>query len=141
VEVEYSFVDGYSTPGGEPAGRWRISLISLVLNNNGHGAEKAQQQHFFDQKYSGVDLANPRFDGSISKVEMASPMVLIYKKLFPFISTSETPPILAPWKTAWKSCASRSADGDPPPIFVEAPWVGRAYCWALRSAIQDDTWS
>ncbi len=34
-----------------------------------------------------------------------------------------------------------SADGDPPPVFVDAPLVGRAYCWALRSAIQDDTWS
>jgi hypothetical protein len=29
----------------------------------------------------------------------------------------------------------------PPPVFVDAPWVGRAYCWALRAAIQADTWS
>jgi thiamine pyrophosphate-dependent acetolactate synthase large subunit-like protein len=42
--------------------RWRIPLMSLVLNNNCHGAEKAQQQRFFDQKYIGVDLVNPRFD-------------------------------------------------------------------------------
>lgn len=42
--------------------RWRIPLVSLVLNNNCHGAEKAQQQRFFDQKYIGVDLVNPRFD-------------------------------------------------------------------------------
>jgi hypothetical protein len=60
------------------------------------------------------------------------------------ISFSETNTIgyiLATCKTAWKSSASRSADGDPPPVFVDAPLVGRAYCWALRSAIQDDTWS
>jgi thiamine pyrophosphate-dependent acetolactate synthase large subunit-like protein len=42
--------------------RWRIPLVSLVLNNSCHGAEKAQQQRFFDQKYIGVDLVNPRFD-------------------------------------------------------------------------------
>jgi acetolactate synthase-1/2/3 large subunit/sulfoacetaldehyde acetyltransferase len=42
--------------------RWRIPLVSLVLNNGCHGAEKAQQQRFFDQKYIGVDLVNPRFD-------------------------------------------------------------------------------
>src|SRR5437764_1104845 len=28
---------------------------------------------------------------------------------------------------------------DPPPVFVDVPLVGRAYCRALRSAIQDDT--
>ena len=67
--------------------------------------------------------------------------LLIYKELFPSISTFETPPILATCKTAWTSSASRSADGDPPPVFVDAPLVGRAYGWALRSAIQDDTWS
>jgi thiamine pyrophosphate-dependent acetolactate synthase large subunit-like protein len=42
--------------------RWRIPLVSLVLNNRCHGAEKAQQQRFFDEKYIGVDLLNPRFD-------------------------------------------------------------------------------
>jgi hypothetical protein len=30
--------------------------------------------------------------GSVSKVEMATPMALIYKVLFPYISTFETPP-------------------------------------------------
>jgi hypothetical protein len=30
--------------------------------------------------------------GSVSKVEMATPMALIYKMLFPSISTFETPP-------------------------------------------------
>ncbi len=42
--------------------RWRIPLVNIVLNNSCHGAEKAQQQRFFDQKYIGVDLVNPRFD-------------------------------------------------------------------------------
>jgi hypothetical protein len=31
--------------------------------------------------------------GSVSKVKIAAPMVLIYKGLFPSISTFETPPI------------------------------------------------
>jgi hypothetical protein len=43
--------------------------------------------------------------GRVSKVEMAAPRVLIYKELFPSISTFETPPILATCKTAWKSSA------------------------------------
>jgi acetolactate synthase-1/2/3 large subunit/sulfoacetaldehyde acetyltransferase len=42
--------------------RWGIPLVNIVLNNSCHGAEKAQQQRFFDQKYIGVDLINPRFD-------------------------------------------------------------------------------
>ncbi len=42
--------------------RWKIPLVNIVLNNGCHGAEKAQQQRFFDQKYIGVDLVNPRFD-------------------------------------------------------------------------------
>ena len=33
-----------------------------MLNNGCHGAEKAQQQRYFDRKYIGVDLENPRFD-------------------------------------------------------------------------------
>src|SRR5262250_1307972 len=32
------------------------------------------------------------FDGSVSKVDMATPMSLIYNMLFPSISTFETPP-------------------------------------------------
>jgi acetolactate synthase-1/2/3 large subunit/sulfoacetaldehyde acetyltransferase len=42
--------------------RWNIPLVSIVLNNRCHGAEKAQQQRFFNQRYIGVDLVNPRFD-------------------------------------------------------------------------------
>jgi acetolactate synthase-1/2/3 large subunit/sulfoacetaldehyde acetyltransferase len=36
--------------------------VSIVLNNSCHGAEKAQQQRFYEQRYIGVDLVNPRFD-------------------------------------------------------------------------------
>jgi hypothetical protein len=38
--------------------------------------------------------ANPRYNalGSVSKVEMMTPTALIYKVLFPSISTFETPP-------------------------------------------------
>lgn len=42
--------------------RWQIPLVSIVLNNSCHGAEKAQQQRFFEGRYIGVDLENPRFD-------------------------------------------------------------------------------
>src|SRR3989441_1927465 len=42
--------------------RWNIPLVSIVLNNSCHGAEKAQQQRHFGAKYIGVDLVNPRFD-------------------------------------------------------------------------------
>ena len=60
---------GYSTPiivGGKvyltTAVRHHIPLVSIVLNNSCHGAEKAQQQRLFGAKYIGVDLVNPRFD-------------------------------------------------------------------------------
>jgi acetolactate synthase-1/2/3 large subunit/sulfoacetaldehyde acetyltransferase len=42
--------------------RHGIPLVSIVLNNRCHGAEKHQQQRFYDQRYIGVDLVNPRFD-------------------------------------------------------------------------------
>jgi acetolactate synthase-1/2/3 large subunit/sulfoacetaldehyde acetyltransferase len=42
--------------------RWNIPLVSIVLNNGCHGAEKAQQKRFFGERYIGVDLVNPRFD-------------------------------------------------------------------------------
>jgi acetolactate synthase-1/2/3 large subunit/sulfoacetaldehyde acetyltransferase len=52
----------YTSQEINTAVRHRIPLVSLVLNNSCHGAEKAQQQRHFEQKYVGVDLANPRFD-------------------------------------------------------------------------------
>jgi acetolactate synthase-1/2/3 large subunit/sulfoacetaldehyde acetyltransferase len=52
----------YTSQEINTAVRWGIPLVSLVLNNRCHGAEKAQQQRFFNQRYIGVDLVNPRFD-------------------------------------------------------------------------------
>jgi acetolactate synthase-1/2/3 large subunit/sulfoacetaldehyde acetyltransferase len=52
----------YTSQEINTAVRWNIPLVSIVLNNRCHGAEKAQQQRFFNQKYIGVDLVNPRFD-------------------------------------------------------------------------------
>ena len=52
----------YTSQELNTAVRWKIPLVSIVLNNNCHGAEKAQQQRFYDERYIGVDLTNPRFD-------------------------------------------------------------------------------
>jgi acetolactate synthase-1/2/3 large subunit/sulfoacetaldehyde acetyltransferase len=52
----------YTSQELNTAVRWNIPLVGIVLNNRCHGAEKAQQQRFFNQKYIGVDLVNPRFD-------------------------------------------------------------------------------
>jgi acetolactate synthase-1/2/3 large subunit/sulfoacetaldehyde acetyltransferase len=42
--------------------RWKIPHVSIVLNNGCHGSEKAQQQRFWNERYVGVELDNPRFD-------------------------------------------------------------------------------
>jgi acetolactate synthase-1/2/3 large subunit/sulfoacetaldehyde acetyltransferase len=52
----------YTSQELNTAVRWKIPLVSIVLNNRCHGAEKAQQQRFFNGRYIGVDLVNPRFD-------------------------------------------------------------------------------
>ena len=52
----------YTSQELNTAVRYGIPLVSIVLNNSCHGAEKAQQQRFYDEKYIGVDLENPRFD-------------------------------------------------------------------------------
>jgi thiamine pyrophosphate-dependent acetolactate synthase large subunit-like protein len=52
----------YTSQEINTAVRHRIPLVSIVLNNSCHGAEKAQQQRHFDARYVGVDLVNPRFD-------------------------------------------------------------------------------
>lgn len=52
----------YTSQELNTAVRWGIPLISIVLNNSCHGAEKAQQQRFYNARYIGVDLVNPRFD-------------------------------------------------------------------------------
>ena len=52
----------YTSQEINTAVRWGIPLVSIVLNNRCHGAEKAQQKHHFGARYVGVDLVNPRFD-------------------------------------------------------------------------------
>src|SRR5262249_24312072 len=52
----------YTSQHINTAVRWGIPLVSIVLNNSCHGAEKAQQQRHFGGRYIGVDLVNPRFD-------------------------------------------------------------------------------
>ena len=52
----------YTSQELNTAVRKGIPLVSIVLNNSCHGAEKAQQQRYYDQRYIGVDLENPRFD-------------------------------------------------------------------------------
>jgi acetolactate synthase-1/2/3 large subunit/sulfoacetaldehyde acetyltransferase len=52
----------YTSQEINTAVRHRIPLVSIVLNNSCHGAEKAQQQRHYDARYVGVDLVNPRFD-------------------------------------------------------------------------------
>jgi acetolactate synthase-1/2/3 large subunit/sulfoacetaldehyde acetyltransferase len=46
----------------ETAVRHRIAAVTLVLNNNCWGSEKAYQRHFYGARYVGTDLGNPRFD-------------------------------------------------------------------------------
>src|SRR5438132_916973 len=52
----------YTSQEINTAVRWGIPLVCIVLNNNCHGPEKAQQQRHFGGRYIGVDLVNPRFD-------------------------------------------------------------------------------
>jgi acetolactate synthase-1/2/3 large subunit/sulfoacetaldehyde acetyltransferase len=52
----------YTSQELNTAVRHRIPLVSLVLNNSCHGAEKAQQKRNYGERYVGVDLVNPRFD-------------------------------------------------------------------------------
>jgi acetolactate synthase-1/2/3 large subunit/sulfoacetaldehyde acetyltransferase len=52
----------YTSQEINTAVRHRIPLVALVLNNSCHGAEKAQQQRNYAERYVGVDLVNPRFD-------------------------------------------------------------------------------
>ena len=52
----------YTSQELNTAVRFGIPLVSIVLNNSCHGAEKAQQQRLFDGRFIGVDLVNPRFD-------------------------------------------------------------------------------
>ena len=46
----------------ETAVRHRINAVTLVMNNNCWGSEKAYQKHFYGARYIGCDIGNPRYD-------------------------------------------------------------------------------
>ncbi|HEV8530618.1 MAG TPA: thiamine pyrophosphate-binding protein [Methylomirabilota bacterium] len=46
----------------ETAVRHGINVVTLVMNNNCWGSEKAYQKHFYGGRYIGCDLGNPRYD-------------------------------------------------------------------------------
>ena len=46
----------------ETAVRHGIAVVTLVMNNNCWGSEKAYQKHLYHERYIGTDIGNPRFD-------------------------------------------------------------------------------
>ena len=46
----------------ETAVRYGLKLVSVVMNNNCWGSEKAYQRYAFDERYVGADTVNPRYD-------------------------------------------------------------------------------
>jgi acetolactate synthase-1/2/3 large subunit/sulfoacetaldehyde acetyltransferase len=46
----------------ETAVRHQINVVTLVMNNNSWGSEKAYQKHFYNARYVGADIGNPRYD-------------------------------------------------------------------------------
>jgi len=46
----------------ETAVRHGINVVTLVMNNNCWGSEKAYQKHFYNERYIGCDIGNPRYD-------------------------------------------------------------------------------
>jgi acetolactate synthase-1/2/3 large subunit/sulfoacetaldehyde acetyltransferase len=46
----------------ETAVRHGINVVTLVMNNNCWGSEKAYQREFFGGRYIGCDIGNPRYD-------------------------------------------------------------------------------
>jgi thiamine pyrophosphate-dependent acetolactate synthase large subunit-like protein len=46
----------------ETAVRHGINVVTLVMNNNCWGSEKAYQRQFFGGRYIGCDIGNPRYD-------------------------------------------------------------------------------
>jgi acetolactate synthase-1/2/3 large subunit/sulfoacetaldehyde acetyltransferase len=46
----------------ETAVRHGINVVTLVMNNNCWGSEKAYQRHFYEARYIGCDIGNPRYD-------------------------------------------------------------------------------
>ena len=46
----------------ETAVRHDIRVVTIVMNNNCWGSEKAYQKHFYGGRYIGCDIGNPRYD-------------------------------------------------------------------------------
>jgi len=46
----------------ETAVRHNIGVVTIVMNNNCWGSEKAYQKHFYGGRYIGCDIGNPRYD-------------------------------------------------------------------------------
>ena len=46
----------------ETAVRHRINTVTVVMNNNCWGSEKAYQKAFYNERYIGCDIGNPRYD-------------------------------------------------------------------------------
>ncbi len=46
----------------ETAVRHKINAVTLIMNNNCWGSEKAYQKNFYNQRYVGADIGNPRYD-------------------------------------------------------------------------------
>lgn len=46
----------------ETAVRHGINVVTIVMNNNCWGSEKAYQKHFYAERYIGCDIGNPRYD-------------------------------------------------------------------------------
>ncbi len=42
--------------------RYNLNVVTVVLNNECWGSEKAYQRHAFNERYVGADTNNPRFD-------------------------------------------------------------------------------
>ena len=46
----------------ETAVRHGINVVTIVMNNNCWGSEKAYQRAFYGGRYIGCDIGNPRYD-------------------------------------------------------------------------------
>ncbi len=46
----------------ETAVRHNIPVVTIVMNNNCWGSEKAYQKYFYNARYVGADIGNPRYD-------------------------------------------------------------------------------
>ncbi len=46
----------------ETAVRCQIPVVAIVMNNNSWGSEKAYQKEYYQGRFVGADITNPRFD-------------------------------------------------------------------------------